>query len=242
MHIIKVKDYTEMSRYAAQHVIKTIEDHDEPVLGLATGSTPEGMYNYLIEAYQKQKVSFENVTTFNLDEYIGVPATDENSYHYFMEHQLFKHIDVDPNHTHLPDGNTDDPQKECLDYEKALEDAGNIDLQVLGLGLNGHIGFNEPGTPFSSRTHVIELDESTRKANARFFDRKEDVPTHAITMGIDSIMDSKEIILMVSGEKKKEAVKQLVDGDISESFPASVLKKHPNVTLIVDHPAAELID
>lgn len=241
MNIVKMKDYQEMSKWSSEQVIDKIKTFDQLVLGLATGSTPEGLYQNLIDAYENQEVSFKNVITFNLDEYVGLAADDPNSYNYFMNEKLFKHIDIVPNQTHLPNGVATDIEQECRNYEALIEKAGEIDLQILGLGVNGHIGFNEPGTSFSSRTQMIELVEETIEANSRFFDHKEDVPTHAITMGIESIMESKEIILLASGKNKAEAVKQLVAGEITEDFPASILQKHPQVTIVIDEAAASLL-
>ncbi|MBM7540916.1 glucosamine-6-phosphate deaminase [Amphibacillus cookii] len=238
MNIIKVDDYQAMSQWACQHIIGKINQTNHPVLGLATGSTPEGMYQCLIDSYQAGFVSFKDVTTFNLDEYVGLAIDDPNSYHSFMQDKLFNHINIREEQTHLPNGNTKDHQQECKDYERLIQQAKSIDLQILGIGLNGHIGFNEPGTPFTSRTHVVELDPLTREANARFFNQKQDVPTHAITMGIETIMESKEIVLLVSGANKAEAVKRLVTGELSESFPASILKQHDNLTIVVDQAAA----
>lgn len=241
MKIVLCQNYESLSHYAKDVVVDTITHNEKPVLGLATGSTPEGMYQALIDAYKNKTISFENVTTFNLDEYIGLKKDDPNSYHHFMAEQLFNHVNIAEDATHLPPGNTDDHEKACLQFEETMKNHGNVDLQVLGLGLNGHIGFNEPGTAFDTRTHVIELDESTREANARFFDSIDDVPTHAITMGIDTIMDSKEIILLASGAGKKEAVKRLIDGEVSTDFPASILHNHKNVTVILDIDAASLL-
>ncbi|WP_440897805.1 glucosamine-6-phosphate deaminase [Amphibacillus sp. Q70] len=241
MKIVKVKDYQEMSEWASKQVIDKIKASDQFVLGLATGSTPEGLYQNLIDAYKEQEVSFKNVITFNLDEYIGLGADNPNSYRYFMDEKLFNHIDIDPKHAHLPNGVATDIEQECKDYEALIKETGEIDLQILGLGVNGHIGFNEPGTSFSSRTQMTDLVEATIEANSRFFDHKEDVPTQAITMGIKSIMESNEIILLASGENKAEAVKQLVEGEVTEDFPASVLQKHPQVTIVIDEAAASLL-
>ncbi|SEO17596.1 glucosamine-6-phosphate deaminase [Amphibacillus marinus] len=238
MNIITVTDYQAMSDWACQHLIKRINELEQPVLGLATGSTPEGMYSSLINAYQNKQISFENVISFNLDEYVGLPSDDHNSYNYFMHDKLFNHIDIKGKNAHLPNGIASSPDQECQDYEKLITQTNGIDLQILGIGLNGHIGFNEPGTPFSSRTHVVELDDLTREANARFFASKDDVPTHAITMGIATIMESKEIILLISGENKAEALKQLIESDVTEDFPASILQKHPNLTIVADEAAA----
>ncbi|MBP1947991.1 glucosamine-6-phosphate deaminase [Virgibacillus litoralis] len=237
MEILKVRNYDEMSEKACDLIVEKINKLDNPVLGLATGSTPEGMYQQIIDSYQRTKVSFTKTTTFNLDEYVGLPGENPNSYRFYMNEKLFKHIDLPDNRAFLPDGDADDLKKECRDYETLMYIAEYIDVQVLGLGLNGHIGFNEPGTAFDSRTHIVELDETTRKANARFFDSLEDVPKKAITMGIETIMESKKILLLVSGEKKAEAVFRLVNGEISEDFPASILQKHENVILIADEGA-----
>ncbi|WP_010532108.1 glucosamine-6-phosphate deaminase [Lentibacillus jeotgali] len=237
MDIIRVKDYVEMSERACEIMRNQIKQFDSSVLGLATGSTPEGLYHQLIGEYKKGNMSFANVTTFNLDEYVGLATDDPNSYRYYMNEKLFSHIDLPDEQTYLPNGVADDLEKECRDYEALIKGAGYIDLQVLGLGLNGHIGFNEPGTPVDSRTHVVDLDESTREANARFFNSPDDVPKKALTMGIGSIMESKRIVLLVSGEKKADAVKQLVRGEITEEFPASILQQHDNATLIADEEA-----
>ncbi|WP_077328066.1 glucosamine-6-phosphate deaminase [Virgibacillus siamensis] len=237
MEIVKLKGYEEMSQKSSELVIKTIQEIDNPVLGLATGSTPEGMYGELIKAYRKNNVSFQNVTTFNLDEYVGLSGEDSNSYRYYMNEKLFHAVDIPIEHAHVPNGDTKTPEKECAEYEKLIRDVGYADLQILGIGLNGHIGFNEPGTSFDSKTHTIELDESTRQANARFFNSLEEVPTQAITMGIDTIMKSNKILLLVSGEKKAEAVQKLVQGEITEEFPASILQQHTNVVIIGDEAA-----
>ncbi|SEP90452.1 glucosamine-6-phosphate deaminase [Virgibacillus subterraneus] len=237
MEIVKVRNYDEMSEKACDLIVEKVNKLDNPVLGLATGSTPEGMYQQMIDSYQKNKVSFTKTTTFNLDEYVGLAGNNPNSYRFYMNEKLFKHIDLPDNRAFLPTGDSDDLQKECRDYETLMYKAEYIDVQVLGLGLNGHIGFNEPGTAFDSRTHIVDLDETTRKANARFFDSLNDVPERAITMGIETIMESKKILLLVSGEKKAEAVYRLVYGETSEEFPASILQKHENVILIADEGA-----
>ncbi|GEM01554.1 glucosamine-6-phosphate deaminase [Halolactibacillus halophilus] len=241
MNIIVCQNYDHLSDYAKDVVIDTIKTKDKPVLGLATGSTPEGMYRALIKAHQNNDVSFKHVTSFNLDEYIGLGKDDPNSYHHFMDEHLFNHVDIDQNETFVPPGNTDDHEKACRDYEQNMHHHDNLDLQVLGLGINGHIGFNEPGTPFDTRTHMIELDDSTREANARFFDSIDDVPTHAITMGIETIMESKQILLLASGDSKKEAVYRLLNGEETPDFPASILHRHKNVTVILDRDAASLL-
>ncbi|MEI3599025.1 MULTISPECIES: glucosamine-6-phosphate deaminase [unclassified Oceanobacillus] len=239
MNVIKVKDYDEMSEKATEFMVDRINSLENPVLGLATGSTPEGLYQRIIEKHQQDEVSFKNVTTFNLDEYVGLEQNDSNSYYNFMNEKLFSHVDIAADRVHIPNGVAADLEKECMEHERAIEQAGGIDVQVLGIGGNGHIGFNEPGTSFDSKTHIVDLDESTIQANARFFHSIEEVPTQAISMGIETIMNSKEILLLVSGEAKADATAKLLHGDISEDFPASILKKHENVTVIVDQAALE---
>lgn len=240
MEFIKVNDYQAMSERACSIMIETINRIKNPVLGLATGSTPEGLYQKIIEKFNEGMVSFQDVTTFNLDEYVGLEREDVNSYYRYMKEKLFDHVDIKLERVHLPNGAATDLEGECQRYERQIQQAGKIDLQILGMGINGHIGFNEPGTPFSSRTHVVELAASTREANSRFFPTLDDVPTQALTMGIATIMESKEILLLVSGEQKAEAIARLAEGDISEDFPASILRNHPNVTVIVDEGAMVL--
>ncbi|CAG9619944.1 glucosamine-6-phosphate deaminase [Sutcliffiella rhizosphaerae] len=235
MDIITTFTYEDLSRIAAKHVMDKIRQNPKLVIGLATGSTPTGMYQFLVEEYQNNKVDFNQITTFNLDEYVGIDKQNPNSYFSFMKNKLFKHINVRPEQTFIPDGTKPSLEKECLHYEQLLGKFGPVDIQILGLGENGHIGFNEPGTSFKSRTHIVELTPSTRNANARFFQNDLDVPTHAITMGIQSIMEAKEILLLVSGENKKKALHQLLYGEISESFPATILQNHPCVKIIADN-------
>lgn len=237
MNVIKVRNYDEMSGKACSLLLDKINSVQHPVLGLATGSTPEGLYKKLIEKHERAEVSFNDTTTFNLDEYIGLSKDHPNSYHFYMKDHLFQHIDIDMKKVNVPNGEVADIQKECNDYEKLIRDNGNIDVQILGLGTNGHIGFNEPGTPFSSRTHIVNLAESTRQANARFFSSIHDVPTKAVTMGVETIMESKEIIVLVSGESKAEALSRFISGDVSEDFPASILQRHRHVTIIADEAA-----
>lgn len=237
MNIIETKNYDAMSEEACTLMTERINRLNKPVIGLATGSTPEGMYACLIDQYKQKHVAFENVTTFNLDEYIGLAGDHPNSYQYFMNDNFFKHIDVQANQTHLPNGVATDLKKACKNYEKRIADAGGIDLQVLGLGTNGHIAFNEPGTDFNGRTDIVDLAQATLDANARFFDTIEEVPTQAITMGIQSIMEAKEIMLLVSGANKADALAAVLNGDVTEDFPASILQKHGNVTLIADQAA-----
>ncbi|WP_066316498.1 glucosamine-6-phosphate deaminase [Bacillus sp. FJAT-29814] len=240
MKLIEVKDYAEMSQKAAAYIIEKVRQNPRMNLGLATGGTPIGTYQALIKDHQQNGTTYQNITTFNLDEYIGLSGSHPNSYRYFMNENLFSHIDIEKANTHIPHGDTDDLAAECARYEQLISGHGGIDLQILGIGSNGHIGFNEPGTSFDSTTHIVDLAPSTIEANARFFERIEDVPTKAITMGISSIMKGKEILLLVSGESKREALDQLLNGEITEQFPASVLKRHPNVTIIADKIAVSV--
>lgn len=237
MKIIEVKDYNEMSLKAAEYIIEKVINNPKIKLGLATGGTPVGTYKNLIADHRKNGTSYQHVTTFNLDEYIGLSGDNKNSYRYFMNEQLFNHINIHDSKTFIPRGIVKDMQAECLYYDDLIEKHGGIDLQLLGIGQNGHIGFNEPGTSFRSNTHVVQLAPSTIQANARFFNNIEEVPTKAITMGIASILRSKEILLLVSGESKNDAMFKLLNGELTESFPASALKKHPYVTIIADKAA-----
>lgn len=234
MDIITAPSYAALSKEAASYISSQVKDNPHIVLGLATGSTPTGLYEQLIKDHVMLGTSYRHVTTFNLDEYVGLNKENPNSYYAFMEKHLFQHLDIQSEYTFIPDGMSAHPQKECSIYEEKLKKHGPIDLQILGLGANGHIGFNEPGTSFASRTHIVELTDSTRKANSRFFKDIKDVPTHAITMGIDSIMGAKEILLLVAGENKRKAFEQLLYGEISKDFPASILKKHPCVKILAD--------
>jgi glucosamine-6-phosphate deaminase len=237
MNIIQVKNYSEMSAKAADMLISKLHEKPNMNLGLATGGTPKGLYDHLIQDHKEHGTSYKHVTSFNLDEYVGMKPQDPNSYHYYMADALFNHIDIDVSNTHVPNGLADTPEEECRRYDEMIQNHGGIDLQILGIGQNGHIGFNEPGTSFNSPTHIVTLEESTRKANARYFNSLDEVPTQAITMGIESIMKSKEILLLISGEAKAEAMYQLLNGEITENFPASILKKHPCVTIIADQEA-----
>lgn len=237
MEIVRASNYEDMSKKACEKMTQVLKQNKSPVIGLATGSTPEGLYQCLIEKYKNNEISFENTISFNLDEYVGLANDNPNSYHYYMDDKLFNHIDIKRENVHIPSGVAEDLEEECRQYETLIKQAKQIDFQLLGLGVNGHIGFNEPGTPFSSRTHVVELDESTRNANAHFFASGWEVPSRAISMGIETIMESKEILLLASGEKKADAVARLLDGEISEQFPASILHTHKNVTIIADKDA-----
>lgn len=237
MNVMKVKDFDELSDRACEIIVKRLKEIKDPVLGLATGSTPAGLYTRLIKKYRENKLSFEDVTTFNLDEYIGLEKDHPSSYHYYMEKMLFRHVDLSPDRTFLPNGLAPDLEKECQRFERLIQTENNIDVQLLGMGVNGHIGFNEPGTPFHSRTDVVQLTESTIQVNGRFFESKEEVPETAITMGLQTIMDSKEIILLVSGSHKAAALKGAIYGEVTEDLPASVLQLHDNITIIADEAA-----
>lgn len=237
MKVISTDDYEQMSQRAADMIIEKVKKQPSLILGLATGSTPVGTYQRMIQDHHQEGTSYAQVTTVNLDEYLGLQANDPNSYRHFMEEQLFQHLDIPAEQTHLPDGSAEDKDKECERYEALIQRLGGIDFQVLGIGGNGHIGFNEPGTSFAANTHIVRLDESTRKANARFFKQPEDVPTEAVTMGIHTILQSKEIVVLASGSAKAGAVAELLDGDVREEVPVSALKGHQNVTLIADKEA-----
>lgn len=240
MKVIKVADYDEMSRVAADYVVAKLHQNPQIKLGMATGDTPKGLYRELVADHQLNGTSYKDVRTFNLDEYIGLTGRDRQSYRYYMDTSLFGHIDIDKTNTHLPKGDAENEFAEAEAYEKLIQDSGQVDLQILGLGGNGHIGFNEPGTPFDSTTHVVELTVETRTANAKAFGSLELVPKRAITMGIATIMRSAEILLLVSGEGKSEALRRVVQGGMEEAFPASVLKAHHNATIIADEAALSL--
>ncbi|MFC3884910.1 glucosamine-6-phosphate deaminase [Bacillus songklensis] len=241
MNIIAVKNYEEMSKKAAEFIIDTVKTKPNAVLGMATGGTAVGTYKCLIQDFNQNKTSYKQAYTVNLDEYIGIDPEHEQSYHTYMDNHLFQHIDLPKNHQYIPNGNAKNLEAECKRYEEAIEALGGVDLQILGIGHNGHIGFNEPGTSFDSKTQVVELAESTRKANARFFEDLNEVPTQAITMGIATILKSKKILLLVSGKGKAEILQKLLTCDITESIPATALKKHPNVTIIADKEALSFL-
>ena len=232
MKWIEVNTYDEMSEVAANIFFKQIQEKPNSVLGLATGGSPVGMYKDLVARHQAGQISFKDVQTFNLDEYVGLKRTSPASYWTFMQENLFNFVDIQQKNIHLPNGKAEDLAAECVAYDASIDAAKGIDLQLLGIGVNGHIGFNEPGTPFDSMTNIVELTESTRTENAIYFDDPSEVPTHAITMGIQSIMKAKEIVLIAFGEKKLDAIKKLKSGHVTEDFPASQLLIHPNVTII----------
>ena len=241
MRFIVTKDYNDMSRKAANIISAQIITKPNCVLGLATGSTPVGTYKQLVEWYNKGDLDFSEVSTVNLDEYRGLDHDNDQSYYYFMMNNLFKHVNIDLSRTHVPDGTEADPEKACADYEEIVKSYGGIDLQLLGLGHNGHIGFNEPADDFPKVTHCVDLTESTIKANARFFEKIEDVPTQAYTMGIGTIFKARRILLIASGKDKAEIVKKAFCGPIDPQVPASILQLHPDVTVVLDEDAASLL-
>lgn len=242
MEFVIADTYEGMSRAAADVVEAVMEDDAQCVLGLATGSTPLGMYACLAEDQAAQKISFKEVTTFNLDEYVGLAGTHDQSYRYFMDTNLFDKVDIDKARTNLPDGCASDLDAMCAEYEAKINAAGGIDLQVLGLGHNGHIGFNEPWDEFPVETHPVDLTESTINANSRLFESADDVPRQAVTMGIGTIMKARKVLVVANGIGKAEIVKRAFTGPVVPSVPASVLQLHPDVTVVLDAEAASTLD
>jgi len=253
MIIIIKKNYDELSKEAAKIIKEAILEKPNLVLGLATGSTPLGTYQELIQMHKEGILDFSRIITFNLDEYLGLSANHPQSYHYYMKKNLFGEININPENIHIPecsegwrrtnvlrvpDGTAKDVKALCRDYEKAIQETGGIDLQILGIGSDGHIGFNEPGTSLDSRTHVAKLAESTIRDNSRFFEKKEDVPESAITMGVQTIFEAKKIILLASGENKATAVAKALEGPITSQITASILQRHSNTIVILDEKAA----
>lgn len=242
MRIIKAEDYYSMSRMAANIISAQIIMKPKCVLGLATGSTPLGTYAQLIEWYKKGDLDFSEVMSINLDEYKGLAPENDQSYRYFMNTNLFDHININKENTYVPNGLEMDSDKACNDYNEIIRNSGGVDLQLLGLGNNGHIGFNEPGEAFEKETHCVKLAESTVEANSRFFENIDDVPKEAYTMGIKSIMQAKKILIVVNGEKKAQIVKEAFFGPVTPKVPASVLQLHNDVTLVGDKEALSLLD
>ncbi|MGF0034166.1 glucosamine-6-phosphate deaminase [Bariatricus sp. SGI.154] len=241
MKIYKATDYKDMSRKAANIISAQVIMKPDCVLGLATGSTPIGTYQQLVEWYKKGDLDFSGVTTVNLDEYKGLPRTNDQSYYYFMHQNLFDRVNVNPESTHLPDGMEPDSEKECARYEELIHSLGGVDLQLLGLGHNGHIGFNEPGEVFEKETHCVNLQERTIEANKRFFASADEVPRQAYTMGIKTIMQAKKILVVVSGEDKADIVAKAFFGPVTPAVPASILQMHNDVTLVGDEAALSKI-
>lgn len=237
MRIIVCENYEEVSQKAAEIVASQVILKPDCVLGLATGSTPVGMYEKLGEMNASGKIDFSSVTSFNLDEYYPIKRNNPQSYYSFMENKLFSKINIKRENTHIPNGECTDPEKECEEYEKLLMQKGGVDLQILGIGRNGHIGFNEPDPILSSVTHLVKLTDSTIKANSRFFDSMDEVPKHALTMGMRTILSAKKIILMASGVSKSRIISEFLDEGINMAMPAALLKTHPDVVLICDKDA-----
>lgn len=232
MNFITVKSYAELSRRAANIIAAQIILKPDSVLGLATGSSPVGTYKQLIEMYNNGDIDFSSVTSINLDEYVGLDGSNDQSYRYFMNSNLFDHVNIDKANTFVPNGCASDIEAECTAYDNRIAEYGGIDLQLLGIGLDGHIGFNEPDTCFTKATHIVTLDESTIKANARFFESEAAVPKKAVTMGIGGIMSSKKILLVANGANKREILEKALFEPITPEIPASVLQLHPDATVI----------
>lgn len=241
MRIIETKDYVDMSRKAANIISAQIILKPESVLGLATGSSPIGTYDQLVDWYKKGDLDFSKVSTVNLDEYRGLDRTNEQSYCYFMHQHLFDRVNIDKRRTNVPNGMEPDAAKECRRYEELIASLGGIDLQLLGLGHNGHIGFNEPCDVFEKETHCVDLTESTIEANRRFFASVEEVPRQAYTMGIRTIMRAKKIVVVVSGEDKADIVEKAFYGNVTPFVPASILQMHSDVTVVADEAALSKI-
>jgi len=232
MRWLSFDSYDSLSTHAATFLLQSIRENPRAVLGLPTGRTPLGMYDHVVAECSRQYHCFRDVVTFNLDEYAGISCDHRGSYCSYMREHLFAHVDIDPSNAHIPDGMAPDLEAECARYENEIASAGGLGITFLGLGQNGHIGFNEPGTPFLSRTRVVELTQSTRLANAGLFEGGR-VPAQAITIGIATILESKKIVLLASGQSKRAAVQRLHSGEITEEFPASALHRHPDVTVLV---------
>ena len=237
MKVIVTRNYEEMCQKAARIIAAQVTLKPDSVLGLATGSTPVGIYQDLVKKYQEDRLDFSEVCTVNLDEYIGLSGENPQSYRYFMNHNLFDHVNIPKQYTYVPNGLCSDPEDECEDYELLIQQLGGVDLQLLGIGGNGHIGFNEPAESFAEETHVTNLSASTIEANSRFFGEGEEVPKQAITMGIGTIMQAKKILLVANGESKAQAIYDTLYGPVSPNCPASILRFHQDVTVIVDEAA-----
>lgn len=241
MKVIITKNYEELSKVAANEMAEVVKNNPNAILGLATGGSPIGMYKELIRMNKEGEIDFSNVTTVNLDEYVGLSGDHPQSYRYFMNNNLFNHINIDKNNTFVPNGLAEDVEEECKNYDEKIAKLGGTDVQLLGVGNNGHIAFNEPDEDLVSGTHLTGLTQNTIEANARFFDSIDEVPKTALTMGLGGIMKSKKIIIIASGESKAEAVKAMLSGKISTKMPASMLQMHRDVTVVIDEAAAKLL-
>ncbi|MCL2320893.1 MAG: glucosamine-6-phosphate deaminase [Oscillospiraceae bacterium] len=240
MNVIFVKDYDEMSEKAAEEISKVLTSKKDAILGLATGSTPVGMYEKLAEKYKKGELDFSQVKSVNLDEYVGLPEDHDQSYRYFMNYNLFDKVNIDKKNTHVPNGNAPDMEKEAKDYENLIDSLGGADIQVLGIGGNGHVGFNEPDDELNLFTSVVKLREETIKDNSRFFKSIHDVPKHAISMGMASILKSKKILLLASGKNKAKVIGELLNKNcVTTKNPSTFVRLHSDVTIIIDEEAAK---
>ena len=237
IEVVIKRDYDQMSKTAAQLVVDVLNTKPNAVLGMATGSTPLGLYQELVRLYQAGQVDFSRVTTFNLDEYVGLPATHPQSYHYFMHEHFFQHVNIPQHNINIPSGTTSNYPAFCQWYEGRIAECGGIDLQILGIGTDGHIAFNEPGSSLSSRTRLKTLSKQTIDDNARFFDAREDVPVYAITTGVGTILDARRLVLVASGKSKAKAIAQAVEGSVTSMVTASALQ-HCDATVILDEAAA----
>ena len=242
MKIYRAHDYKDMSRKAANIISAQIIMKPTCVLGLATGSSPIGIYEQLVDWYRKDDLDFSRVKTVNLDEYRGLSADNDQSYRYFMDKYLFSKVNIKNKNIHIPDGSNEDAEDECRKYEELIDSMNGIDLQLLGLGPNGHIGFNEPADCFTRRTHLVDLTESTIEANKRFFEDASQVPRQAYTMGIGTIMKARKILMVVEGEKKAEILKKALTEEVTPWVPASILQLHPDFTLVADDAALSLMN
>jgi glucosamine-6-phosphate deaminase len=238
MEVIIQRDYEQMSRAAAQIVVEVLNTKPNAVLGMATGSTPLGLYQELVRLHKEEQLDFSRVTTFNLDEYVGLPVNHPQSYHYFMHEHFFRHVNIPPDSINIPSGTTSNYPAFCEWYEQRIEECGGIDLQILGIGSDGHIAFNEPTSSLSSRTRLKTLSKQTIDDNARFFEDRESVPIYAITMGVGTILDARKLVLVASGEAKAEAIAQAVEGPVTSVITASAIQLHQDATVIVDDEAA----
>ncbi|GGP27482.1 glucosamine-6-phosphate deaminase [Silvimonas amylolytica] len=234
MILHKFKNQAELDRVAADLMMSVVRGRPNAVLGMATGGSPVGLYQEMVKSYKQGLISFKEVRTFNLDEYVGLAVTHPESYRSFMQRNLFDHIDIDIKNTHVPNGNAADIEAECRRYDEALYQQGPVDMQLLGIGHNGHIGFNEPDTTLSRFTHKVTLKEDTREANKRFFNSLDEVPTHAVTMGMGSILHAKSILLVVKGQEKAEILDRTLNGPITTQVPATLLQTHPRVIVLTD--------
>lgn len=241
MNVIVSKTYEEMCQKAARLIAAQLTLKPDSVLGLATGSTPIGIYQELICKYQEDRLDFSKVTTVNLDEYVGISEDNEQSYRYFMNHNLFDHVNIPKKYTYVPNGSTDRIEEECEDYEQLIEQLGGVDLQLLGIGGNGHIGFNEPCGEFPEYTHLVDLKQETIEANSRFFSSMDEVPKQAVTMGIGTIMQAKKVVLVANGVGKAKAIYDTLFGPVTPNVPASILRFHPDVTVFVDEEAFSMV-